>query len=93
MSEVVKSDIVLPEISVAEKDIAEMIGTMVLVLLGCGSAVLANFSGIGALGRWHSVKSALALLGGSNNRWSFSRCGVENLQVAKKLFSFLFYEF
>ena len=89
VSEVVKSDIVLPEISVAKKYIAEMIGTMVLVLLGCGSAVLANFSGIGALGRWHSVKSALALLGGSNYRWSFSRCGMKNLQVPKNFFFFI----
>jgi aquaporin Z len=49
MSEIVKSDIVLPEITVAKKYIAEMIGTMVLVLMGCGAAVFAG-SAIGSLG-------------------------------------------
>ena len=49
MTEVVKSDIILPEINVSKKYIAEFIGTMVLVLLGCGSAVLAG-SAIGYVG-------------------------------------------
>jgi aquaporin Z len=49
MSEVVQSQIVLPEISVAKKYIAEMLGTMVLVLMGCGAAVFAG-SAIGYLG-------------------------------------------
>jgi glycerol uptake facilitator-like aquaporin len=41
---------VTPEISTSKKYIAELIGTMVLVLMGCGSAVIAgtNFSGLGA---------------------------------------------
>ncbi len=48
-SEIIQSDIVLPEISVAKKYIAELIGTMVLVLMGCGAAVFAG-STIGSVG-------------------------------------------
>lgn len=49
MSEIIQSEIVLPEISVAKKYVAELIGTMVLVLMGCGSAVFAG-STIGNMG-------------------------------------------
>jgi len=52
MSEIVKTDIVVPEITATKKYLAEMIGTMVLVLLGCGSAVFSAFSNspIGTVG-------------------------------------------
>jgi aquaporin Z len=52
MSDAVKSDIVLPEIKAAKKYVAEMIGTMVLVLLGCGSAVFSASinSSVGTVG-------------------------------------------
>jgi aquaporin Z len=51
-SEAVKSDVILPEVAVLKKYVAEMIGTMVLVLLGCGSAVFSKFtsSPIGTVG-------------------------------------------
>ncbi len=49
MNEIIQNEIVLPEIKVAKKYIAELIGTMVLVLMGCGAAVFAG-STIGALG-------------------------------------------
>jgi aquaporin Z len=49
VSEVIQSEIVLPEISVAKKYVAELIGTMVLVLMGCGAAVFAG-STIGNMG-------------------------------------------
>ncbi len=44
MSEIVKTNIVLPEVKVAKKYVAKMLGTMVLALLGCGSAVFSVFS-------------------------------------------------
>ena len=52
MSERVKPEIMLQEVSIPKKLIAEMIGTMVLVLLGCGSAVFSYFtnSPIGTVG-------------------------------------------
>ena len=43
MSEAIKNEVVLPEISITKKCVAEMIGTMVLVLMGCGSAVIAGY--------------------------------------------------
>lgn len=43
------ADVVLPPVSSAKKYIAELIGTMVLVLAGCGSAVIAGFY-VGNLG-------------------------------------------
>ena len=49
MSEAIKNEVVLPEISITKKCVAELIGTMVLVLMGCGSAVIASFY-IGNLG-------------------------------------------
>ena len=49
MSEVEKTYAVTPEIKATKKYIAELIGTMVLVLMGCGSAVIAGFY-IGNLG-------------------------------------------
>jgi aquaporin Z len=49
MSEAIKNEVVLPEISITKKCVAELIGTMVLVLMGCGSAVIAG-AYIGALG-------------------------------------------
>jgi aquaporin Z len=52
MSGTVKTDIVMPEVKAEKKYIAELIGTMVLVLLGCGSAVFSTFtnSPIGIVG-------------------------------------------
>jgi len=46
------SKVILPEITVSKKFLAELIGTMVLVLLGCGSAVFSAFtnSPIGTVG-------------------------------------------
>jgi aquaporin Z len=46
------SEVILPEITVSKKFLAELIGTMVLVLLGCGSAVFSAFtnSPIGTVG-------------------------------------------
>lgn len=49
MSEAIKNEVVLPEISITKKCVAELIGTMVLVLMGCGSAVIAG-AYVGALG-------------------------------------------
>ncbi len=43
MSEV-ETYAVMPEIKATKKYIAELIGTMVLVLMGCGSAVIAGFN-------------------------------------------------
>ncbi len=43
---------IVPEINASKKYVAELIGTMVLVLMGCGSAVIAgkNFAGLGGDG-------------------------------------------
>jgi aquaporin Z len=49
MSEAIKNEIVLPEISITKKCAAELIGTMMLVLMGCGSAIIAGIY-IGNLG-------------------------------------------
>jgi aquaporin Z len=49
MSETIKNEVVLPEISITKKCVAELIGTMVLVLMGCGSAIIAGIY-VGALG-------------------------------------------
>ena len=42
----------MSEIKPLKKYVAELIGTMVLVLMGCGSAVIAgkNFAGLGGNG-------------------------------------------
>jgi len=40
----IKNEIILPEITVSKKFLAELIGTMVLVLMGCGSAVFSTFT-------------------------------------------------
>ncbi len=52
----------MSEISPFKKYVAELIGTMVLVLMGCGSAVIAgrNFGGIGGLAGNGNVGIALA---------------------------------
>jgi aquaporin Z len=52
MSEAVETELIMPELGVSRKYVAEMIGTFVLVLLGCGSAVFSKFttSPIGSVG-------------------------------------------
>ncbi|MGD6933452.1 MAG: aquaporin Z [Candidatus Bathyarchaeia archaeon] len=39
-----KTEVLLPQVSASKKFFAEFIGTMVLVLLGCGSAVIAGYN-------------------------------------------------
>jgi aquaporin Z len=39
-----KTEVILPQVNASKKYFAEFIGTMVLVLLGCGSAVIAGYN-------------------------------------------------
>jgi len=39
-----KTEILLPQVNASKKYLAEFIGTMVLVLMGCGSAVIAGYN-------------------------------------------------
>ena len=43
----------MPQIAPMKKYTAELIGTMVLVLMGCGSAVISRYL------RWNSMESPL----------------------------------
>ena len=51
----------VPEISPIKKYIAELIGTMVLVLMGCGSAVIAGYDFILGITLVHGIAFAFGL--------------------------------
>jgi len=51
----------VPQISPTKKYIAELIGTMVLVLIGCGTAVVASSLGLGMAGAYVGIALAFGL--------------------------------
>jgi glycerol uptake facilitator-like aquaporin len=44
MPQEIKSESILSEVPIPKKIVAELIGTMVLVIMGCGSAVFSSFT-------------------------------------------------
>lgn len=83
----VKTENILPQVSAPKKYLAEFIGTMVLVLMGCGSAVIAG-NYIGYLGI--SFAFGLAVLAMAYTIGTISGCHINpaisiSMLIAKKL--------